>query len=197
MATVQTRIEEVIKYAATGTIFSIYDFVPYGNYESAKKALLRAEKRGELKRILNGLYYKPGLLYTHPPMDDIARAIALKFGWTIAPSGEECLRKLGLSDTQKTENRYLSSGPGRTYTIFGEYLAFTHTTSRDIVGLSAMSITVVQALKEYGRGNIPDIILEKISSRLTNEEKETLFKETSSTTTWVHSDITRMLTLFP
>lgn len=197
MATVQTRIEETIRHANTGAIFSIYDFVSLGNYESSKKAILRLEKEKKLERIINGLYFKPGILYTHPQMDDIAKAIAVKFGWLLAPSGEKCLYSLGLKDHIQNPNDYLSSGPYRAYRIFGEKLTFLHTTPRDVSGLSEKSVLVVQALKEYGRDNVPDMTLEKISRRLTEEEKASLLSETSGTTTWVRNEIVRMLRFFP
>ena len=197
MATVQARIDEIVRHANTGAIFSIYDFVPLGNYESSKKVLIRLEKEKKLERIMNGLYFKPGILYSHPQMDDIAEAIAVKFGWLLAPSGEKCLYSLGLKDHIQNPNDYLSSGPYRVYRIFGEKLTFLHTTPRDVAGLSEKTILVVQALKEYGRDNVPTITLEKISRRLTEEEKTSLLSETSGTTTWVRNEIVRMLNLYP
>lgn len=193
----QSRIEEIIQQRDTGTIFSIYDFVTLGSYEGAKKALLRIEKEGKLERIMNGLYFKTGDLYTHPDMDATADAVARKFGWTVCPSGERCLYLLGLAETPETGNTYLSSGPYRTYTVYGAPLVFIHTTPRDIAQLSPKSALVVQALKELGKTNVTDEILRAISLTLTKEEKTALLKETTGSTSWVYHEIVKMKGMYP
>jgi hypothetical protein len=52
-----------------------------------------------------------------PDVDQVARAIARKFGWRIQPSGAIAANLLGLSTQVPARAAYLSDGPDRSYKI--------------------------------------------------------------------------------
>src|ERR1035438_10354000 len=81
-------------------------------------ALHRLEKRGEIRRVIRGIYDYPRfskLLDQHlsPDIDQVARALARKFRWRIQPTGAKALNFLGLSTQVPARAVYLSDGPDR------------------------------------------------------------------------------------
>ncbi len=189
MTSIQKIIASDIEKRNDGDIFSLSSFMDYGNYETVRKVLQRLEKAGVTERITGGLYFKKGKGMEKPGKDAIAEAIAARYGWTIAPSGDMCLFLLGLSGFPADNGEYLSSGPCRKYEILGEKISFCHCRRCDITGLSPVSVTVVQALKKTGRENITIEELSLIRKRLSAEERRTVLKETEHTTEWVFSVI--------
>lgn len=82
-----------------------------------------------------------------PDIDQVAQALARKFGWRIEPSGPVAQNLLGLSTQVPSSFVYLSDGPARTYTIGNTRLSFEHTALKDIGFRRRESALIVQALK--------------------------------------------------
>lgn len=189
----QRRIEDKILTSPHLKIFSIYDFLNYGSYEAAKKALLRLEKRKLIIRILSGLYYKNDNRGERPTIDDTAAAIARKFNWTITPRGERCLKELGLRDLPYEENIFLSSGPYRTYDIYDTSIHFKRTSRRDMEKLSYKTRIIVQAIKTLGEGNITEDDIRIIRESLTQEERISIKEECQFTSRWIYRIISKRI----
>lgn len=195
MINIQDRVRESITHMEYGAVFSVYDFLMYGCYDTIKRTLHRIEVTHTIERIMNGLYYKPSPLGTPPEMKRVAQALARKFSWTLTPSREHCLYALGLSKKDDDGSTFLSSGPARHYDIFGRKLTFHHTQSKDITGISEKSAMVVEALRGVGRGNITVRTLSIIRSRLTIREMETMRRECTGVTNWIYDAIVAMTCL--
>ena len=195
MINIQDRVRESIAHMEYGAVFSVYDFLMYGCYDTIKRTLHRIEVTHTIERIMNGLYYKPSPLGTPPEMKRVAQALARKFSWTLTPSREHCLYELGLSKKDDDGSTFLSSGPARHYDIFGRKLTFHHTQSKDITGISEKSAMVVEALRGVGRGNITVRTLSIIRSRLTIREMETMRRECTGVTNWIYDAIVAMTCL--
>ncbi len=84
-------------------VFIANDFFDIAGYETVvRRTLNRLVKDKEITRILKGIYYKPKYIeligeYAMVSVDEVADAIARKYNWTIAPSGNTALNLLGLS----------------------------------------------------------------------------------------------------
>lgn len=189
---VQSRVSEVIAKLDERSIFSIADFSKYGKYEAVRKALLRIEREGTIKRIYPGLYtksVKDGDLSS----ERIAYAVARKCGWTIAPSGERCINLIGLRDFPYDRYTYLSSGTYRRYEILNQTITFRHVSEKDLTGLSYKAVVVVQALKTIGINNITPEDGRKIREYLTYQDKAMIKKECAKCTRWVYDSILSIL----
>ena len=195
MINIQDRVRESITHMEYGAVFSVYDFLMYGCYDTIKRTLHRIEVTHTIERIMNGLYYKTSPLGTPPEMKRVAQALARKFSWTLTPSREHCLYELGLSKKDDDGSTFLSSGPARHYDIFGRKLTFHHTQPKDITGISEKSAMVVEALRGVGRGNITVRTLSIMRSRLTIREMETMRRECTGVTTWIYDAIVAMTCL--
>ena len=89
----QSQIEERIMGYPYGTAFSASDFLDIADANSVSQALFRIEKDGKIRRVINGIYDNPAYSqliqeYGVPRVDKIAEALARRFNWNIAPSGE-------------------------------------------------------------------------------------------------------------
>jgi predicted transcriptional regulator of viral defense system len=100
--TIENKAKYRIRGAGGGWAFSPRDFLDLGGRPTVDSALHRLEKRGEIRRVIRGIYDYPRfnkLLDQHlsPDIDQVARALARKFRWRIQPSGATALNFLGLS----------------------------------------------------------------------------------------------------
>ena len=178
-------------------VFVISDFCDLMDYGTAKKSLSRLEENNKIQKIMRGVYYNPRYSqliqeYEKPAIDEVAKAIARNFKWTIAPSGNTALNQLGLSTQVPAKWIYFSDGPYKTYQIGSQELEFKHRTNKEISGMSEKTILVIQALKELGEAQVTESVIQKLKRQLTDEEKITLLTEAKQTTVWIFNIIKKI-----
>ena len=190
----QALIEERITSYPFGTAFSASDFLDIADANSVSQALFRIEKDGEIRRVINGVYDKPAYSqmvqeYGVPRIDMIADALARRFNWSIAPSGDTALNILHISTQVPNVWEYVSDGPYRDYMIGKIPLKFKHVMPREINGFSPITIMVIQGIRAIGKGNMSQEQVDRFSSTITTEDKETLLKEARTATGWIYKEI--------
>lgn len=178
-------------------VFVISDFCDLMDYGTAKKSLSRLEENNKIQKIMRGVYYNPRYSqliqeYEKPAIDEVAKAIARNFKWTIAPSGNTALNQLGLSTQVPAKWIYFSDGPYKTYQIGSQELEFKHRTNKEISGMSEKTILIIQALKELGEAQVTESVIQKLKRQLTDEEKITLLTEAKQTTVWIFNIIKKI-----
>ena len=188
------HIQEQIKAAAEGTIFISSDFADIADTETIRRNLNRLTQAGMLRRILKGVYEKPKyskLLdeYVAADPEAVANALARSYHWTIAPCGNTALNLLGLSTQVTAVWSYISDGPYKTYEWNSTKLEFKHRTNKEITGLSYMTSLVIQALKTLGRSNVTPAVIQMLSEKLTDKDKQACLKEATESTDWVYDTI--------
>lgn len=188
------QIQEQIKAAAEGTIFISSDFADIADTETIRRNLNRLTQAGMLRRILKGVYEKPKyskLLdeYVAADPEAVANALARSYHWTIAPCGNTALNLLGLSTQVTAVWSYISDGPYKTYEWNSTKLEFKHRTNKEITGLSYMTSLVIQALKTLGKSNVTPEVIQMLSEKLTDKDKQACLKEATESTDWVYDMI--------
>ena len=188
------EIRERILSAEEGSVFSTSDFADIADTNTVRSALYRLIQDGILRRILNGVYEKPKyskLLdeYVAADPEAVANALARSYHWTIAPCGNTALNLLGLSTQVTAVWSYISDGPYKTYEWNSTKLEFKHRTNKEITGLSYMTSLVIQALKTLGRSNITSEVIQMLSEKLTDKDKQACLKEATESTDWVYDTI--------
>lgn len=188
------EIRERILSAEEGSVFSTSDFADIVDTNTVRSALYRLIQDGILRRILNGVYEKPKyskLLdeYVAADPEAVASALARSYHWTIAPCGNTALNLLGLSTQVTAVWSYISDGPYKTYEWNSTKLEFKHRTNKEITGLSYMTSLVIQALKTLGRSNITPEVIQMLSEKLTDKDKQACLKEATESTDWVYDTI--------
>lgn len=185
--TIKKRIEK----AEYGSVFILSDFSDIAETSAVRKAITRLENDGMIKRIIRGVYYKPEyneLLNeaVAPSPDKVAHAIARNFGWTIVPCGDTALNLLGLSTQVPSQWVYVSDGTYKEYSYDNTTISFKKTTNKEISKVSYKTALTIQALKAFGKENITDVVIDRLRKVLTDKEKENMFIEAKSATTWVY-----------
>lgn len=191
------RIRERIESAKDGTIFIASDFADIADTATIRQVLKRLTESGLLNRIINGIYEKPKFSkllneYLFADPEEVAKALARNFHWTIAPCGVKALNLLGLSTQVPAVWCYVSDGPYKIYEWEYGKIEFIHRTNREITDLSYISALVVQALKTLGRANVTSDIIEILSDRLSETDKEALMKEATGCTDWIYDTVRKI-----
>lgn len=170
------------------------DFLDITNYETIKSTLNRLADDGEIKRVMNGYYYKPKFSkslreYEAPSIYQVAHAIARKYNWTIAPAGNTALNLLGLSSQVPATWTFISDGRYVDYQIGGTCLRFKRTSNKEISKMSESTSLVIQALKAIGNKNVTSKQINLLKSKLSRKQKDRLLEEGKTTSQWVYKII--------
>ena len=188
------QIEERIAGYPYGTAFSASDFLDIADANSVSQALFRIEKEGGIRRVINGVYDKPAYSrliqeYAVPRIDKIAEALARRFNWNIAPSGDTALNILHISTQVPNVWEYVSDGPYRDYMIGKVPLKFRHIMPREINGYSAITAMTIQGIRAIGREKMTQEQADRFASAITAEDRETLLKEARTASRWIYRKI--------
>lgn len=193
MEDMKKRIDE----AKCGSAFMVSDFTDIMDYETAKKSLARYEKNGVIRRVIRGVYDKPG--YSEiiqeaaaPDPEEIAKALARNFNWNIAPDENTAMNLLGLSTQIPAKWEFISSGPYRDYKIGNVSIQFKHRSCKEIAGMSYMSALMIEAIKGIGRERLNDEIIKHLKSRVSDENKKNILLETRQTSSWIYTAIKKI-----
>lgn len=180
-----------------GYAFSIIDFQNIASQNTINQILVRLCEEGKIRRIMQGIYDKPIYSnvikeYSTPNAESVAYALARKFNWTIAPSGNTALNLLHLQTQMSNVWDYVSDGPNKTYKFYNISLNFHKSMSREIAGFHSISIIVIQALRSIGESNVTNEDISILKSNLTSKEKEIILEETKTSTNWIYEIIKKV-----
>lgn len=180
-----------------GWAFSQKDFSDIGSRSSIDTALSRLLEKDKIRRVIRGIYDYPGysnLLNEQlvPDMDQVASALARKFGWRIQPSGITALNILGLSTQVPGRFVYLSDGPSRSYNVGKLNLTFENTPLKESGFKLSESSLIVGALKSLGQNGVSDKEIKTIRKWLKPELRQKVLKDTRSVTDWVYESIKKI-----
>ena len=189
------EIKNRIDKADSGSIFVTSDFTDLTSSTTARKCLGRLVEANIIYRVMDGVYEKrkySHLLKEYIPTnpDSVAKAIAKHYHWTISPSGDVALNKLGLSTQVPVVWSYISDGPYRDYKYGEITIVFKHRANRNISNLSSISIMYIEALKVIGKERIDERIINVLKNNISLEDKIVIMMETRNSPEWIR-EITR------
>lgn len=177
-----------------GWAFSQIDFADLGSRSAVDLALHRREREGLIRRVIRGIYDYPRHSKAlrgpvSPDIDNVAHALARKFGWRIQPDGATAQNLLGLSTQVPARVVYLSDGPNRSYTVGKTFLTFEHTALKEAGFSLPESRLIVQALKAHGENRITPKIIASIRKRFDPALRKRILLDTKTATGWVYARI--------
>lgn len=190
-------IYDRITAADSEDVFIAGDFLDIANYETVRKSLNRLDEYGKIRKISPGIYYNPAYSeflgeYEAPSPNNIALALARKYNWTIAPSGNTALNQLGLSSQVPALWTYVSDGPYRKFDFDNIRIEFKRRSNKEISGMSPKTALIIQAIKAVGKDKITESEIAKIRKQLSDKELNLLLTEGRRTTVWVYEVIRRI-----
>jgi hypothetical protein len=187
--TTYKRILDKIKNHRRGKIFFPEDFIDAGSVDAIRQALHRLAKDGFIVRLAHGIYLYPkqdkelGTLY--PPVEEIAKAIAIRDKARIFPTGLQVLNKLGLSTQVPLKVVYLTDGAPRSIQIGNRTIKFKKTTPKNLMAKGEISSLVIQALREIGKDNVTNEQLARIHNLLQKEDLQKVLDDARLAPDWI------------
>jgi hypothetical protein len=177
--------------------FSARDFADLGSRPTVDSALHRLERRGSIRRVIRGIYDRPQfseVLSTElsPDLDQVAQALARKFGWRIQPSGAVAQNLLRLSTQVPARAVYLSDGPNRSYEVGRTALVFDHAALKEAGFKLPESRLIVQALKSLGQEHVTPEVISTIRAWLAPNLRARVLADTETATGWVYAALRRI-----
>lgn len=195
MESIEKKILSIIQNKkAEGYAFSSIDFIDTFSRDSIDKTLSTLVKKKKIRRVTRGIYDYPeysDLLQQElsPNIEEVAKALARKFNWRIAISGESALNILDLSTQVVGRYIYLSDGANRTYDIQGTTLEFKKASLKNIGFQYDESKLIVQALKALGKEHIDQEVIDKVRSHIDPKMYKQILNDTRTTTIWIYDAI--------
>jgi len=200
-----------------GWVFSRKDFTHFGESGNIDRALSRMEKKGVIRRVMRGLYDYP--VYSKllkkslsPDIDQVAHALARKFGWQIQVSGNAALNLIGLSTQVPTQYLYLSDGPSKVYQLGTTEVRFKKTRFTQLGLKHVHNEILVQAVQALGDRELTQEEQQKLRSYLLKASRtkpennlegkdlslpqaliDQTLKDTQYVTGWISRNIRHML----
>jgi hypothetical protein len=191
---IEKKMAYRIRGNGVGWAFSPRDFLDIGERATVDSALHRLTSRGEVRRVIRGIYDYPRFSKlleqkVSPDIDQVAQAIARKFRWRIQPSGATAMNLLGLSTQVPGRVVYLSDGPDRTYKIGNSTLAFEHTALKEAGFRLTETGLIVQALKSLGEERVTQEVIDQIRKWLPKPLRSKVLADARTATGWVYSTV--------
>lgn len=180
-----------------GWAFGQKDFATLGSRSAIDLALHRLAKKKTIRRVIRGIYDYPrysNLLKQrmNPDIDQVARALARKFGWEIQPSGAVALNILALSTQVPAKYVYHSSGPNRTYSVGKTKISFRNMPTKESRFKHYESAILVQALKSLGMEGVDLHTISSIRKWLKPHLRPKILQDTRTVTSWIYDNIRKI-----
>lgn len=194
MESTENKVINRIYGKGRGWSFSRIEFSDLGSIEAIDQSLSRLAKKGQIRRVQRGLYDYPKFSdflkkELSPDIDQVARAIARKYGWTIQVSGNTALNILGLSTQLPGRFMYYSDGRSCRYQIEKQELIFKKSSLKDMGVKHKESALLVQAIKALEQGKLSEQDKKQIRDYFQPAQQNKILKDTRYVTSWVYEEI--------
>ena len=176
-------------FGAAFTPKDFLDIAPRGTVDMTLASLLAD---GTIRRLARGLYDYPRyseLLdqLNAPDLDQVARALARRYRWTIIPYGPTAANLLGLSSQVPAKAVYISNGPTKTITIGRQKIQFKNARPKETGITSIRSGTVIQALRHLGCRTVDEQVIERLRGILSDRDKRALVRDARQSADWIYT----------
>ena len=194
MTSIEDNIWASIKDKGRGSIFFPSDFTSLGETKAIGKSLERLTSKGEIIRLARGIYAYPeidtelGLGVLLPSVEQIAETIARRDKTRIVPTGIYAMNRLGISTQVPMNFVYLTDGaPRKVHLGNGRSIQFKYTTPRNLSFTNYLAMLVTFALKEIGRKNITEEMVEQIQHIILKEDKDKILADIELMPAWIRT----------
>ena len=180
-----------------GWCFTQTNFVDLKNDEAVKKALLRLNDVGIIRRISDGLYEYPrqhDKLGTLPPqIDKIAKAIAQRDGIRTQPSGAYAANLIGLSEQVPGKVVFITDGASKKLKVGKQEIIFKRTAAKNMASAGTQVGLLIQALKYFGKNNIDEVVLSRVKKNLKKIDPKDIVKNIKYAPQWIRGMVNKLL----
>jgi len=183
-------VREKIRSRKPGWVFTPREFVGLGTRAAIDQALSRLQRRGEVRRLAQGVYefprVHPRIGTLAPSPESVAQAVAARTHSHILVSGARALNLLGLSTQVPVQNLYLTEGPSRTIKIGNQTVTLKHVAPSKMLGAGTEAGIVLQAVRSYGQKRMHEIPVKVLAGKLPRAVKLAVKRLAAAAPAWAH-----------
>lgn len=190
MNSMSKKILKSLRLRGRGFAFTAKDFAHLGARPSLGVALARLAESGQIRRLRTGLYdYAPyddrlgGEL--SPDLDQVAQALARRFGVRIQPHSAWAANRLGLSPQVPAHITYLTDGRTRSFDISGQTIIFRHVEPGKLAPKDDLLSLIASALRSLGADAVDDIVRRRLRELLASRNPKRLVQDARYLETWI------------
>jgi len=180
-----------------GWVFTPAHLADLGTRNAVASALKRFKAAGTIRQLARGLYdypvQHPILGTVAPSADAIARALVLRNGIRLQPSGAYAANVLGLSEQVPSRVVFLTDGPARKVKIGKREIHLQHTTPRNMATVGRKSGTLIQALRYLGQDQMGEKVITILRRQIADQDRAAIRKDLRHAPAWI-ADLLRPLT---
>ncbi len=192
MTSRRDKISARIRRWGGGAAFTPKDFLDLASRGTVDMTLAALLSDGTIRRLARGLYDYPRqskLLETPaaPDLDEVARAVARRYRWSIIPEGALAAHLLGFSTQVPARSVYISDGPTKTITIGRQTIHFKNARPKETGVASVRSGTVIQALRHLGHRAVDQKVIEKLRRLLSANDKRDFVRDARQSADWIYA----------
>ena len=189
MESIDNKILDKIKKAKRGSLFYTEDFLSFGSYKAASKALERLVNQKQISRVARGIFTileeDKILGEILPTTEQIAESIRKRDKARIIPTGVLAMNALGLSTQIPLNLVYLTDGSARTVQVGNRNIVFKKTVPKNLSTIGKISGLAIQALKEMSKDKVTENDIAIILEHLKNEEPYRLEHDIKLAPEWI------------
>ena len=193
---VKKEVELVIE-SNYHVLYTPKDFLYLTSYANAKLVLSRLCNQNKIKRLIDGIYYKPYFSeFTNMEIPISPYVFVDKisdiYDWNICVYGEAALNYFGISTQIPSKYVFITDGPYREYKLDSVIVKLKHT-NKNIKNISFNVSAALECIKFMGKERVTDEHLSLIYSQLTKEEIAEIKTASRKAPIWIYQFIERML----
>ncbi|WP_455233652.1 DUF6088 family protein [Geopseudomonas aromaticivorans] len=163
-----------------GRLFSRTLLADLGSPAAISRALSRLCVRGDLERIVRGVYMRPKLNRyigrVRPGVEQLVRLVARRNGETLQIHGAEAVRRLRLSTQMQLVPTFYTSGRSRTVHLGAAVAHLRHVTPDKLQCAGSPAGIALIALHYIGKRGADDQVLSHLTAFLSDEDLAMLYR---------------------
>lgn len=186
----ESKIQEQILAQGEGFVFTSKYFSSKANDASVvTSALSRLAQKKVIRRLAHGLYdlpvVHPKLGAIMPTVERVVEAIKVSEAIEVQPTGAYAANLLGLSTQIPMKIELYTNGPKKKI-LFGKQEIFLKpTTPKNMIGAGTKAGLILHALKQIGRKNVTDDMIEHIRKQIEQRDIKSIEKQAQYAPAWI------------
>ncbi|WP_281823529.1 DUF6088 family protein [Jannaschia rubra] len=194
MTTTSQAIRTYAEALPEGATLSAKELLHLGERAAVDQALSRLVRRRELLRVRRGLFalsVKTQFGERAPSASTVVESIARTTGERVSISGAAAANLLGLSTQNPSRQVFWTSGPSRHLKLGAQKVELRHVPNWQLRAPNSKAGHAFRALAYFGQSEAREA-MNKIKSRLNEEEQSELFGLRANAPTWMAKELSAL-----
>lgn len=199
MQLTESIIQEQILSQGKGFVFTSKYFSSKANDVSVvTSALSRLVQKRIIRRLAHGLYdlpeVHPKLGEIMPTTEKVIEAIKKSEAIEVQPTGAYAANLLGLSTQIPMKIELYTNGPKKKIQFGKQEINLKPTTPKNMVGAGTKAGLILHALKQIGKNNITDDIIERIKQQIEQKDITSMEQQAQYAPAWIAKIMRQLIT---